>query len=104
LLGPILLALKEARIIFIDELDSKIHTKLLEMIVSIFNSGKYNRKDAQLILTSHNTHILKNKFRRDQMSLVDKDCYGELTLGSVYKNFNKVRNDASFDKDYLSGA
>lgn len=104
LLGPILLALKEARIIFIDELDSKIHTKLLEMIVNMFNSEKYNKKGAQLIFTSHNTHVLKNKFRRDQMLLIDKDSYGESTLGSVYKKFKKVRNDASFDKDYLSGA
>jgi len=104
LLGPILLALKERRIIFIDELDSKIHTKLLEMIVSIFNSEKYNRKGAQLIFTSHNTNILKNKFRRDQMLLIDKDTYGESTLGSVHRKFKKVRNDASFDKDYLSGA
>jgi AAA15 family ATPase/GTPase len=103
LLGPILLALKEKRIIFIDELDSKIHTKLLEMIVGIFNSEKYNRKGAQLVFTSHNTHILKNKFRRDQMLLIDKDEYGESTLGSVHKNFRRVRNDASFDKDYLLG-
>ena len=104
LLGPILLALKEKRIIFIDELDSKIHTKLLELIVSIFNSEIYNRKGAQLVFTSHNTHILKNKFRRDQMLMINKDIYGESTLGSVYKKFKKVRNDASFDRDYLSGA
>lgn len=104
LLGPVLLSLKEVRVIFIDELDSKIHTKLLEMIVNIFNSDKYNKKGAQLIFTSHNTHILKNKFRRDQMLLVDKDRYGESSLGSVHRNFKKVRNDASFDKDYLSGA
>jgi AAA15 family ATPase/GTPase len=104
LLGPILMALKEVRVIFIDELDSKIHTKLLEAIVGIFNSEKYNRKGAQLIFTSHNTHILKNRFRRDQMLMIDKDVYGESTLGSVHKKFKKVRNDASFDKDYLAGA
>jgi len=104
LLGPMLMALKEVRIIFIDEIDSKIHTKLLETIVGIFNSEKYNRKGAQLIFTSHNTHILKNKFRRDQMLLIDKDKYGESTLGSLHKKFKNVRNDATFDKDYLSGA
>lgn len=103
LLGPILLALKEQRILFVDEIDARLHTLLLENVVNLFNSTQYNPNGAQLIFTSHNTNMLKKKLRRDQMVFVEKDQYGASTLDSLYNKSPKVRNDASFDKDYLLG-
>jgi uncharacterized protein len=58
---------------------------------------------AQLIFTSHNTNMLKKKLRRDQMIFVEKDKYGVSTMDSLYHKSPKIRNDASFDKDYLLG-
>jgi AAA15 family ATPase/GTPase len=103
LLGPILIALKENRTIIIDEIDARLHTLLLEYIINLFNSKLYNPNGAQLVFTSHNTNLLKNKLRRDQMLLVEKDKFGVSTIESLYKKLPKVRNDASFDKDYLTG-
>ncbi len=103
LLGPILLALKEQRVLFIDEIDARLHTLLLQKIIDLFNSTEYNPNGAQLIFTSHNTNVLKKQLRRDQMVFVEKDYYGSSTLDSVYGKFPKTRNDASFDKDYLLG-
>lgn len=103
ILGPILLALKRGKIILIDEIDARVHSILLEQVVSLFNSNKYNPNGAQLFFTSHNTNILKKGLRRDQMLFVEKDFFGASTVGSIYEKDPKVRNDASFDKDYLLG-
>lgn len=103
LLGPILIALRENRTIVIDEIDARLHTLLLEYIINLFNSNFHNPNGAQLVFTSHNTSLLKNKLRRDQMLLVEKDKFGVSTVDSLYKKLPKVRNDASFDKDYLMG-
>lgn len=103
LLGPILMALREKRILWIDEIDARLHPILLENIIKLFNSKKYNTIGAQLIFTSHNTYLLEKKLRRDQMIFVEKDKYGVSHVESLYKKDPSVRKDASFDKDYLSG-
>lgn len=103
LLGPILFALRQRKILLIDEMDARMHFLLFENVIKIFNSGKYNPNGAQLVFTSHNAYILKRGLRRDQMILVEKDDYGASTIDSLYKKDPKVRNDASFDRDYLIG-
>lgn len=103
LIGPILLALTEKKILFIDEVDARLHPLLLESIISMFNSEKYNPNGAQLIFTSHNTLPLKKLLRRDQMFFVDKDNFGVSKVESIFNRTPNVRNDASFDKDYLDG-
>lgn len=103
IIGPILYALKQKKIFIIDELDARIHSLLFENIVSLFNSNKFNPNGSQLIFTSHNTHVLKKGLRRDQMYFTDKDYMGASSLDSLHNKNSSVRNDASFDKDYLSG-
>lgn len=103
LLGPILFALRQRKILLIDEMDARMHFLLFENVIKIFNSSKYNPNGAQLVFTSHNAYILKRGLRRDQMILVEKDDYGASSINSLYKKDPKVRNDASFDKDYLIG-
>ena len=103
LLGPILLSLTQKRILWIDEIDSRLHPILLENIISLFNSKKYNPNGAQVLFTSHNTLPLKKLLRRDQMVFVEKDSLGVSTLQSLYSKAPKIRSDASFDKDYLLG-
>jgi uncharacterized protein len=103
LLGPILVSLHEKRVFFIDELDSRLHPLLFEIIVSFFNSEKYNSGGAQLIFTAHDTNLLKKHLRRDQMVFVNKNEFGVTSMGSLYQLKPEVRNDASFEKDYLKG-
>ncbi len=103
ILGPILWALKEKKILVIDEIDSRLHSLLVEQIVSLFNSEKFNPNGAQLIFTSHNINVIKKGFRRDQMIFVEKDSYGNSNMASLYSKNPKVRNDSSFDKDYFMG-
>jgi AAA15 family ATPase/GTPase len=103
ILGPILFALKQRKILWVDEIDARMHSLLFEQVIKIFNSEKFNPNGAQLIFTSHNPFILKKGLRRDQIILVEKNDYGVSTLNSLYQKAPKVRNDASFDKDYLLG-
>ena len=64
-------------------------------------------KKAQLIFASHDTNLLrKDLFRRDQIWFTEKNKIGATDLYSLveYKiNQATVRNDASFEKDYLLG-
>lgn len=107
LLGPWFDTLEKGKILIVDELDSRLHTKLTTELLKIFQSG-INTKNAQLIFASHDTNLLRNDlFRRDQIWFTEKDNSGSTDLYSLveYKinQATSVRNDASFEKDYLIG-
>lgn len=86
-------------IMFVDELNIKLHPLLLKFIIDLFYDSK---SKAQLIYTTHDTTLLDKKFfRRDQIWFVQKDEFGYSEL-SALSDF-KVRSDASFEKDYLAG-
>jgi len=83
----------------VDELSARLHPLLLKFIVDLFYDEK---SKAQLIYTTHDTTLMDKKFfRRDQIWFVQKDDDGYSSL-SALSDF-KVRSDASFEKDYLSG-
>ncbi len=83
----------------VDELNIKLHPLLLKFVIDLFN---YKESSAQLIYTTHDTTLLDRKFfRRDQIWFVQKDDYGYSSL-SALSDF-RIRSDASFEKDYLSG-
>ncbi|WP_426585910.1 AAA family ATPase [Mucilaginibacter sp. R-33] len=103
LLGVILEALIERKILWVDELDSRFHEHLLKMIVGLFNSKDNNPNGAQLICTCHNTSLLKKTLRRDQMIFAERDETGATSINSLYIKDASIRNDASFDKDYSAG-
>jgi len=107
LLGPWLDTLEKGKILIVDELDSRLHTKLTTELIKIFQSN-INTKNAQLIFASHDTNLLRNDlFRRDQIWFTEKDEQGSTDLYSLveYKvnQATSVRNDASYEKDYLIG-
>ena len=104
---PIFLSLEFGRTIIIDEIEENLHFLLTKAIICLFNSTA-NKKNAQLIFTTHDTNLLANKlFRRDQIWFTEKDESGATDLYSLIdiedQNKNKIRNDASFEKDYLLG-
>lgn len=94
-------ALKENKVLVIDEFDARFHPLLTRKVLELFNS-KENR-GAQLIVTTHDTNLLSSKLlRRDQIEFVEKDRYGVSHLYSLAE-FKGIRNDASFEKDYIHG-
>lgn len=85
--------------LIVDELNSQLHPLLLKYIVDLFNESK---TAGQLIYTTHDTTLLDKQYmRRDQIWFVNKNTEGESSLYSLAEF--KVRNDASFEKEYLGG-
>ncbi len=119
LAGPIIDTLKTGAILIIDELDSRLHPIFTRQIVKLFNSNKTNPLHAQLIFNTHDTNLLSYKLydekvnkeeymlRRDQIYFAEKDNVEATHIYSLIefkkKNDKKVRNDASFEKEYLNG-
>ncbi len=121
--GPIIDALKMGSVLVIDELDSRLHPVFTRQIVKLFNSQKTNPHNAQLVFNTHDTNLLSYKlynaktakedymFRRDQIYFAEKDnmeathIYSLIEFKKISKkgNAEKVRKDASFEKDYLNG-
>ena len=83
------------------------NTKNFKITVAYILGNATKNKKAQLIFVSHDTNLLrKDIFRRDQIWFAEKDKIGATDLYSLveYKvNQATVRNDASFEKDYLLG-
>lgn len=106
--GPIFDVLQEGGVLVIDELDASLHPLLTLAITKLFNSESENPNNAQLIFTTHDTNLFSyGKYRRDQIYFIEKDEYGASDLYSLveYKEEDgkKVRNDRSFESDYIQG-
>ena len=92
-------AIKNNKSLFIDELNAKLHPLLLKFIIDLFYT---ETSRAQLIYTTHDTTLLRKEFfRRDQVYFVQKNTFGQSKLNAL--SDYKVRNDSSFEKDYLAG-
>jgi uncharacterized protein len=101
-LSPYLIvALINGRILIVDEFDARFHPILTRKIVQLFHSS--TNKAAQLIFATHDTNLLDGRImRRDQVCFVEKDRYGA-SHSYTLAEFKGVRNDASFEKDYIAG-
>jgi len=100
--GPLLDVLANGNVLFVDELDARFHPIITQAIVQMFHDPHTNPQNAQLIFATHDTNLLDNKFfRRDQVWFMEKNKFGATDLYSLV-DF-KVRNDASFEKDYIAG-
>lgn len=105
-------ALKNGIVLFVDELDAKLHPLLTRYIINLFHNSDTNKGNGQLIYSTHDTvNLNKETFRRDEIWFAEKDKDGisEIYALSDYileddKNAGKkVRNDATYNKDYLTG-
>lgn len=101
LLGAVYDTLLNSRVLFIDELDSKLHPNLSWKLLQLFQ--EFNRKGAQFIFTAHDANLLnKDILRRDQIWFVDRDQFGASHLYSLSDfNAKTVRNSSDFRKKYL---
>ena len=101
-LGWILAALDQGRVIFIDEIDSKLHFLVADYLIKMFNSIEHNPQNAQLICTAHNVMLMDDGLRRDQIYFTSKDVRGRSSLVSL-ADYKGVRKTDLFSKRYLAG-
>ena len=100
--GPLQSILERGHVLFVDELDARLHPLMTRRIVELFHSPRTNPKGAQLIFATHDTNLLdKTLFRRDQIWFTEKDSQGATHLTSLADY--RVRNGAAFEKNYLDG-
>lgn len=107
-LPMILMALMEGRLVVVDELDAKLHPKLLRYIISLFKNPEINTKGAQLVFSSHDMSTMKNTvFRRDEIWFAAEDNEHVSEIYSLYEirreDNERVNNTAAYDKQYLEG-
>lgn len=101
-LVPALFMLKQEtdKVIFIDELDRRLHPLLSRLFVKtvIECIGTEN----QLVFTTHDTNLLDlDLLRRDEIWFVEKDRKGSSNLYSLAEF--KARPDLKIEKGYLNG-
>ena len=107
-LPAILIALQGGRLVIIDELDAKLHPKLLRYVISLFKNPKINKHGAQLLFTSHDMSTMKNTvFRRDEIWFAALNEKRSSEIYSLYEirheDNERVKSTAAFDKQYLEG-
>lgn len=100
--GPWLDVLAQGKVLIIDELDTSLHPLLVRHLVALFHNAKTNSKNAQLIITTHDTTLLDpDIYRRDQIWFAEKDARGATRLYSLLE-FSPRKNEA-FERGYLKG-
>lgn len=95
--------LDEGKTIVIDEIDRSLHPAVVKYIVNLFRNEEINKKGAQLIVTTHDTSLMRlEMFRRDQIYFVDKD---QNTAESRIYSMDEfsVRKGENVEKGYLLG-
>lgn len=104
----VIIALSEGRLLVFDELDAKLHPKLLKFIIMLFKNPEINTQNAQLLFTSHDISTMKSSvFRTDEIWFACKLDDESSDLYSLYEmrdeSGNHIQPSAAFDKQYLEG-
>ncbi len=101
LADPVLDILAKGLTLVIDELDTNLHTLLVQALVRLFHRPDINHHGAQLIFTTHDTSLLDaySQFRRDQVWFMEKDEYNATTLYPL-SDFSPRKGEA-LEKGYL---
>lgn len=102
-IGPWIDAIQNGRVLAWDELDLRLHPLLSIFLVGLFQDPTQNKRDEQLIFTTHDTNLLESDiFRRDQIWFTEKDAEtGSSVLYSLVSF--KPRKDKNLQIGYLSG-
>ena len=95
-------------ILFLDELNSKLHPLLVRVIIQMFLNKDINKNCAQLVFTSHDVWQLKSDIlRRDEIWFTEKNDKGISNLYSlsdfIDEDGEKIRKDEDYQKNYILG-
>ena len=101
---PIYNLLNNGGVMIIDELDITLHYSLIKEIIKMFNSVEYNRKNAQLIFTTHNLLLLDfNLFREDQIWFLENNDVSTGTKLYSLSDIEGYEKNKYLLRDYLNG-
>lgn len=100
--------LENGGVLFIDDLNSRLHPLLERLIIQTFIDPELNPNHAQLVFTTHNVWELEDYLlRRDEIWFTEKN---KESVSSLYSLFDfedsegkKIRKDENYLKNYLIG-
>jgi len=103
-LSPIIKrAFETGETVCVDEFDTSLHPMLVVYLLGLFHNPNVNKKNAQLIISSHTMSLLDLKtLRRDQIYFVDKDQSSGVTELYSLDDFSP-RTSENIRKAYLIG-
>lgn len=96
-------ALNQNAFLFIDEIESSLHPRLVEFVLKKFLEAKNNR--AQLLVTTHYDPLLNEVdelFRKDSVWFTEKNKSGATELYSLVE-FSRLNRISSLQKAYRQG-
>jgi uncharacterized protein len=100
--GPWLDVLDKGHVLFVDELNNSLHPLMVRFLIGLINNPHINKKNAQLIFSTHDTSVLDNEmFRRDQIWFTEKDANNATRLYPL-SDFTPRKGEA-LEKGYLKG-
>lgn len=100
--GPWLDVLDNGHVLLVDELNNSMHPLIVRFLIGLINNPEINRKNAQLIFSTHDTSVLDNElFRRDQIWFTEKDATNATRLYPL-SDFTPRKGEA-LEKGYLKG-
>ena len=98
-------ALREGRVLVVDELGSSLHPQLSRLIIDWFEDPSVNKTGAQLIFTSHDMTLLDagrgDRAKREQVWFVEKGADGASELFNL-ADF-PLQKGSNIVKQYLEG-
>ncbi|MDA8025240.1 MAG: AAA family ATPase [Actinomycetota bacterium] len=102
-IGPMLGALKRGAPLVVDELDSGLHPNISERLVDFFRDPISNPRNAQLIFTTHDVHLM-NALNRDEVWITERDETGATTLTALAEyGRTAARKDENLERAYIKG-
>ncbi|RPF70683.1 AAA family ATPase [Aurantiacibacter spongiae] len=101
LAGPLFDVLENGYCLLVDELNTSLHPLVVKFLIEIFGDEKINKKNAQLLFTSHDVSVLRESvLRRDQVWFIEHD--GTSSLIVPLSDYSPRKKEA-LEKGYLSG-
>lgn len=89
-------------VLVIDEIDASLHTSACLLLLELFSDRAVNEKNAQIIVTTHDTNLLNaNYIRRDQIWFVEKQNDGSTEL--IPLTDYRTRKEDNIESGYLRG-
>ncbi len=103
LAGGWIKALQEGAVLLYDELSSSFHPHISRFLINQFHASHLNQKNAQLIISTHDTNLLdENIFRRDQVWFTKKNHQEQSTQLYSLLEYSPRKGEA-IEKGYLKG-
>lgn len=103
LLCPVINALKNGKLLVMDEFENGLHEFLVFELVKLFNTYS-NQYGGQIILITHDTSLLTGElFRRDQVWFTEMISEARVTDLYSLADLRGIRSDEVFRTNYING-